>query len=657
MRWTAVSFLCVAMAGAACHDGQDLVGPSSSPTPNTAPAACPASGYTRPVNVATAEALAAALATAQPGDMIVLADGVYRRYAFDITLSGSPTSPITLCGSRNAVLRSTSLGAGGMIRLKASHWRLAGFSVDSAMIGIHVTGGNHNVLDQLSVRYTGYAGIKIHEFSRNNVVQRSEIDETGLSEAEWGEGIYLGTDRNGWANGTPDTSDSTQVLDNVFGPRVRSENVDVKEGTTGGTIAGNQFNGQGMIEALRQPRAAGDTLPHWVDSWVDVKGNGYTIRDNRGEDSPEFGIDVHSVVPGWGRGNQLAGNSFDLRGGVGYGFHILSTDSTVVACTNSVVHAGKGFANVLCEGRPLPTTCPQWNPADPTRRIVRAGTAYQVSEALAGARAGDVIVLGDGSITGRFATTGSGTAALPITLCGTRSAVLDGGSAAAGTGVTVTGSYWTLAGFTVRNSQKGVVVQGGRDNVLRDLEVHTIGQTAVSITGGSRANTVERNLIHHTGTTGARYGRGIELGSWNGAWTGGAPDRSDSTRVLNNQLGPSVAAEHVLVHEGTTGGVIAGNVMDGTGQVQSETWIDSWVEILGNGYTVRDNRGSTAIRDGFQVRTELAGWGTGNLFSGNTADVRASGYGYRVSGSGNVLKCTNTASNAGSGTSNVACTP
>lgn len=202
-----------------------------------------------------------------------------------------------------------------------------------------------------------------------------------------------------------------------------------------------------------------------------------------------------------------------------------------------------------------------------------------------------------------------------------------------------------------------MVIQGGRGNVLHRMEIHTIGQTGVWITGGSRANTVDSSYVHHTGTAGARYGRAIELGSWNGGWAGGIPDRSDSTQITDNQLGPYVTAEHVLVREGTTGGLIARNVFDGTGQVWSESWIDSWVEILGNGYTVRDNQGTHAIRDGFQVRVELAGWGNDNVFIANAADVQATGYGFRIFGTGNVLKCGNTATNAAQGLSNVACTP
>lgn len=152
------------------------MGPPSSPALSTLPAACAGAAYARVVNVATADVLETALAAAKPGDLIVLADGIYRRWGYNITVPGTASSPITLCGSRNATVRSTWLGNGGMIRLKTSHWRLVGFSVDSAMIGVHVSGGSLNVLDQLAVRHIAYAGIKINDFSSNNVVRRSHVD-------------------------------------------------------------------------------------------------------------------------------------------------------------------------------------------------------------------------------------------------------------------------------------------------------------------------------------------------------------------------------------------------------------------------------------------------------------------------------------------------
>ena len=55
------------------------------------------------VDVTSAEELASALERARPGDVILLADGVYPGQ-FVIAVSGTPDAPITLCGSRRAAL-------------------------------------------------------------------------------------------------------------------------------------------------------------------------------------------------------------------------------------------------------------------------------------------------------------------------------------------------------------------------------------------------------------------------------------------------------------------------------------------------------------------------------------------------------------------------
>ena len=56
------------------------------------------------------------------------------------------------------------------------------------------------------------------------------------------------------------------------------------------------------------------------------------------------------------------------------------------------------------------------------------------------------------------------------------------------------------------------------------------------------------------------------------------------------------------------------------------------------------------------------GWGTGNTFDGNAADVRADGYGYELRrptdepGADNRVLCTNTATAAAAGLTNTTCT-
>src|SRR2546421_3506581 len=75
----------------------------TAPVPVPAPSPTVVPGVARTVNVANAAQLKAALLGAHPGDVVHLADGTYKG-AFYATVSGTSTAPITLTGSRNAVL-------------------------------------------------------------------------------------------------------------------------------------------------------------------------------------------------------------------------------------------------------------------------------------------------------------------------------------------------------------------------------------------------------------------------------------------------------------------------------------------------------------------------------------------------------------------------
>ena len=60
--------------------------------------------------------------------------------------------------------------------------------------------------------------------------------------------------------------------------------------------------------------------------------------------------------------------------------------------------------------------------------------------------------------------------------------------------------------------------------------------------------------------------------------------------------------------------------------------------------------------DGFQTHEIVDGWGTGNVFRNNTAEVNGPGFGYSLTPvRGNVVECSNSASQAGKGVSNEPC--
>ncbi|AKU16561.1 hypothetical protein VV02_12980 [Luteipulveratus mongoliensis] len=287
---------------------------------------------------------------------------------------------------------------------------------------------------------------------------------------------------------------------------------------------------------------------------------------------------------------------------------------------------------------------------------VEVHDAAELTTALQDARPGDTIQLADGTYAGHFQAATSGTEDAPITRTGSAGAVLDGGGSGYGFHLD-SASYWALKGFTIQNSQKGLMGDGANHNVIDHLQVQGVGDEGIHFRCASSDNVVQDSTITDTGRVQPQYGEGVYLGSAHSNWDrcdGGGEDHSDRNRVSGNVIGPDVRAESVDVKEGTTGGVISGNTFDGTG-MSGENYADSWLDVKGNGYQIIDNRGSHALLDGFQVHEAVDSWGSDNFFARNNADVGADGYGFDVDGDdrGNIVCADNTVTNAGSGAANV----
>jgi hypothetical protein len=191
------------------------------------------------------------------------------------------------------------------------------------------------------VRDTGEEGIHLRRSSSNDTVSNCLISDTGSADFHdahhSGEGLYIGSSYTNWDRytaGHPDSSDNTRVARNTFS-HTTAENVDVKEGTVGGLIVGNTFDGSGM-----DPQAA--------DSWVDIKGNDYMVIGNRGFAAPVDGFETHVQLPGWGMGNVFSDNVAHVDAG-GYGFNIDTTGGgNVVRCNNDADAAKRGLSDLHC---------------------------------------------------------------------------------------------------------------------------------------------------------------------------------------------------------------------------------------------------------------------------------------------------------------------
>jgi hypothetical protein len=321
------------------------------------------------------------------------------------------------------------------------------------------------------------------------------------------------------------------------------------------------------------------------------------------------------------------------------------------------------LAALVVAAAPGPASGPASAPADPCAayphaRVVKAQGGADLVRALAAAAPGDLIQLHDGVYSGKFEAAGSGTAEAPIVLCGPRGAALEAGSLDKGYGLHLTGSYWIVSGLTVRRAKKGIVLDHASHNLLTDLEVAQIGNEGIHLRAGSSDNILRRSAIHDTGRSGEpHFGEGVYIGSATNHWcefSRCGPDRSDRNQILDNVIGPNTTAESVDIKEGTSDGVLRGNVFSGAGMVVPDG-ADSWVDVKGNGWIIERNRGTNAPIDGFQVHVKAPGWGQNNRFVGNIAEVQGTGYGILDKGNGNVVSCDNVAHGAGKGLANVRC--
>jgi hypothetical protein len=295
---------------------------------------CPAAGA---IMVSSASELRQALAAASPGQVIVLAPGEYRGH-FVAATSGTAAQPITLCGPRSAVLDGGGIDSGYTLHLShASWWRVAGFTVTSGQKGVMTDQATHDLITGLYVHGTGDEAIHLRDFSSDDAVSGNVVRDTGLLVHSYGEGIYVGTAHKNWCKYSgcqPDNSDRDVISGNDIA-NTTAENIDIKEGTTGGKIIGNQLNGTGM-----DPSAA--------TAWINVKGNGWLIQANTGTDSVKDGLQVHKVYDGWGYGNVFKANKLRVNG-PGYGIYVQSKHlNTVVSCDNVAIGAGRGLSTLAC---------------------------------------------------------------------------------------------------------------------------------------------------------------------------------------------------------------------------------------------------------------------------------------------------------------------
>ncbi|WP_136585953.1 right-handed parallel beta-helix repeat-containing protein [Microbacterium hydrothermale] len=297
---------------------------------------CPTTGAT---TVRTATELQSALQTANPGGVIRLAPGTYQGY-FLMQRSGTLSSPIWICGSSDTILTRGSTSAGFAVHLEGVHdVILTGMTIRNATQAVALSGSTRVTVSDLRISNTGQEAIKLRYNTTNSRIGWNSIDGTGKVEAEYGEGIYVGTSPARWCEYTncqPDASDGNFIVRNTI-KNTTADPIEVKQGSKNGVIIANTLDGAGL-------RAAG------VTSLIFVKGNGWLVRDNVGTNSPSsaFAANIdYAPQPDWGKSNVFVGNRATSPDSTRPLVAVRENVGNRVGCSNKP-GSGQPISNIAC---------------------------------------------------------------------------------------------------------------------------------------------------------------------------------------------------------------------------------------------------------------------------------------------------------------------
>jgi parallel beta-helix repeat protein len=299
----------------------------------------------------TSEEIQGALDDAKPGDEIVIAPGKYegdknsnpyQNGFFEANNDGTASEPI-IVRSENpndpAVLTGREINYGYGLYITGNHWEFRNLAIKTAQKGIMLDGGNHNLIYKCEVSNIGDEGVHFRDGSSGNTIERSRVYNTGNYQPSYGEGIYVSSAISHW-NSYEKKCDDNLISENIIGPDVTAEHIDIKEGTIGTIVEYNFFYGEGI---------SGE---HYAENLVDVKGNEAIIRYNVGfrEDNEEINMAFKNlgVEEGWGLNNKYYGNTINLNSEEPY--LITNWEGSATAWGNRRLPAGNMYEdNIIIE--------------------------------------------------------------------------------------------------------------------------------------------------------------------------------------------------------------------------------------------------------------------------------------------------------------------
>jgi hypothetical protein len=287
--------------------------------------------------------LTSALSGAVPGDCILLTAGTYTLGSnLSIARSGSASAPIVVQGAGSSTIINVNQQ---VLSLNASYVQLRRLRLTNFPgVGIWLHGATGVVIDSVEIDHSGHELMAIKDGSNHNVIKNSWFHDSGIVVSYFGEAIYIGGSGNPGFPIDYGVTDN-QILNNRFGPNIRSESIDMKEGANGTIVRNNSFDGTGTANGM----AFGS------GSLIATYGSNVLIDGNTFKYGRPHGVVFYAPSQTPMTGNVVSNNSVDLQNilgitGTWYGFNFnVNTNSpshVTLKCNNTVINGL--FANMPC---------------------------------------------------------------------------------------------------------------------------------------------------------------------------------------------------------------------------------------------------------------------------------------------------------------------
>ena len=237
----------------------------------------------RTINCSTVAQIKAAMADARPGDEIIIAagtyfsdskvkDGIGKFNYFSGLADGTAANPIIIRGASSTNLPILTVPTNlryvsPIMGITGDYWVIKDLEISHGQRGLILDTANNCKIINVKIHTIDQEGLHLRSSSSNNLVQNCKIYNCGVNSPGYGEGIYVGTDKGQHSTYAPNCDNNTIEGCN-FGPNIKAECIDIKEGTQYTIVRNCTFTALGISNI------------NSADAFMDIKGGNTFVYNN-----------------------------------------------------------------------------------------------------------------------------------------------------------------------------------------------------------------------------------------------------------------------------------------------------------------------------------------------------------------------------------------